>query len=313
VLDTSAQREDEVTIGIGAVAEGGSWVVMGSDLRASWPKTAKVGPNDSAGKQWDLPRPFDCAVCVAGVLSVAQLFVSELASQLEKLGEMAVIYGEHVEHAIQDSRFRTQRSRVDWELRKSYCITLDQWLTGKIPGGKMHKLIVKAGEAVIDGTPLPLEVLLGGFVQGRLLFYKASGKYNLELGSSPAVFVVGTGGQLAMDVLNRRGQHVDCSLPRTILHVAEALEAAEKEPGGTVGKAKILTVIHEKDGMGQFTLDNDLIQEWKRLYADRPSTQALQDNAIARAQITQRFLLHVRRGETPRRRTKTPTSSEPQR
>jgi len=289
-----------VTIGIGVVAEGGRWVILGSDMRASWPKNPKLSPHDECGKQWDLPSPFDCAVSVAGILSVAQPFVGDLSSELEKIGSMEEIQIGHVENAIEQARFLTHRRRVDWELRASYCFTLDEWITGKIPGGKMNRLIHDAGRALIASTPLPVEIILGGFVRGKLLFYKASGKRQLEIGSSPAVFVIGTGGELAMDVLNKRGQHVDCSLPRSLLHVAEALEAAEKEPRGTVGKAKRLFVVHEADGMGQFDLESDLMVGWKKAYAAKPSTQSLQEHPIARTQTTQQLLRYSRRGERPR-------------
>jgi hypothetical protein len=282
------------------VAEGGKWIILGSDVRASWPRS-NVGPNDWAGKQWDLPSPFECAVCVAGVLSVAQPLVGELVSQLEKIGRLKTIYGEHVENAIDNARFNTQRRRVDWELRKSYCITLRQWLTGNVPGGKMTASIRKAGEAVIDGTPFPVEILLGGFVRERALFYKASGKFQLESSGSPAVLAIGSGAQVAMGALNRRGQHVDCSLSRSILHVAEALDAAAKTLPDTVGKAKMLTVIHERDGMGQFPLECNLIQGWKNAYSKRPSTLSLQEHGIARNQVVQQLRMHVRRGESPRR------------
>jgi hypothetical protein len=75
-------KDEAVTIGIGVIAEAGKWVIIGSDMRASWPN---VSHNDLAGKQWDFPAPFDCCMCVAGRLSVAQMLVSELTLRLEKL------------------------------------------------------------------------------------------------------------------------------------------------------------------------------------------------------------------------------------
>jgi 20S proteasome alpha/beta subunit len=286
--------EESVTIGVGVIAEAGEWIIIGSDMRASWPN---VSPNDAAGKQWDFPTPFDCCMCVAGKLSVAQMLVSELSSRLERLTSEPEIFPEHVENAINDSRYRVFAQHVDWELRKSYCITLKQWLSGKIPGAKMSPLIRKAGEAIIDGTPLPVEILMAGFVHGKLLFYKASDKRHLEMNISPPTFAIGSGAVLAMEHLNKRGHHPDCSLARSILHVAEALEAAEKEPHNTVGKALKVTVIHGQDGMGQFPLDGHLIEGWKKAYADRPGTDSLQYSETARAQVLQGLLRHVRREE----------------
>ncbi len=283
-----------MTIGIGVAAEAGRWIILGSDMRASWPN---VSPNDAAGKQWDFPAPFDCSVCVAGRLSVAQMLVSELSARLEKLTSEPEIFPEHVENAINDSRYKVFAQHVDWTLRTSYCITLKQWVTGKLPGVKMSPLIRKAGEAIINATPLPVEIIMGGFVHGKLLFYKASDKRHLEMCTTPPTFVIGAGARLAMEHLNKRGHDADCSLPRAILHVAEALEAAEKEPGKTVGKAHRVTVIHQQDGMGQFPLDGHLIKGWKEAYAGRPSTQSLQNNQTARTQVLQGLLRHIRREE----------------
>lgn len=87
--------------------------------------------------------------------------------------------------------------------------------------------------------------------------------------------------------------------------MAEALEAAEKEPNKTVGKAIRVTVIHEQDGMGQFPLDGNLIQGWKKAYRERPSTSSL-DSDLARTQALQVLLRHTRREEeSPRPPVKT--------
>lgn len=283
-----------MTIGIGMIAEGGKWILIGSDMRASWPNLA---PNDFAGKQWDCPQPFDCAICVAGRLSVAQMLVSEITSRLEKLRKVPEIFPEHSENAINDSRFKVFAQHIDWELRKSYCITLQQWRSGKLPRGmKMSPMIRDAGRALINATPLPVEIILGGFVQGKLLFYKASDKFHLEMSSSAPTFAIGAGAALAMERLNKRGHHADCSIARSLYHMAEALEAAEKEPNKTVGKAIRVTVIHEQDGMGQFPLDGNLIQGWLKAYRERPSTLSL-DGDLPRAQALQTLLRHTRREE----------------
>src|SRR5712691_2470699 len=76
--------EDEVTIGIGVLAESGRMAVLGCDMRTTFPRS-KVGPHDDTGKQWDFPLPFTATACVAGAMSVAQPLVDELAVQLKRV------------------------------------------------------------------------------------------------------------------------------------------------------------------------------------------------------------------------------------
>ncbi len=127
-------------------------------------------------------------------------------------------------------------------------MSLDEWKSGKVPGtGKMSPLVVRAGKALMQATRLPIEALIAGFAEEeQLIFYKANGKKHLESVVSPGVQVIGTGGELAMNHLNRRGQNMSHSFSRSLLHVVEALDEARKEPHGTVGNPAWIFVIDKK-------------------------------------------------------------------
>jgi len=237
-----------VTVGIGVLAEAGNCVILASDTRATFPKSG-IGPHDECGKQWQL-LPFHCSACAAGLLSVAQPLVDELSHQFVKLSNprRKRIYTEHVALAIDWARYLIFRRRVDWSMRTSYCLTLRQWHAGRVKPGKLDPLILKAGKVLIRAEPFNAELIVGGFLGNhQLVFYKASGKRHLELSTTPGVYVIGTGGQAAMEHLNRRGQNADCSLARSLLHVAEAAEAARRANRDTVGKPSHF-VLTWKDG-----------------------------------------------------------------
>jgi hypothetical protein len=261
-------------------------------MRATFPELPTK--HDECGKLWDLPTPFDCGVAVAGALTAAQPFVDQLFVNLKKLGQKRIIHNEHVENEIDDARYRVWRRRADWAMKMSYGLSLSQWQQGKVPGGKLDPLTLKAGEVLIQSTILNLEVIVAGFIRGRILFYKASGKRPLELAATPGVQVIGTGGALAMDRLNRRGQNSGYSFARSVLHVAEALDEAQKEPAGTVGKASNFLAIAKDGSMSTISPRHLTLLQWKRAYRDRESTWSLQNSKLADLQAKSMARVHRR-------------------
>jgi hypothetical protein len=67
--------EEELTVGIGVICENGDAVLIGSDMRATFPKLPTK--HEECGKLWELPKPFDCGVA-------AELRVAEHQKQLRE-------------------------------------------------------------------------------------------------------------------------------------------------------------------------------------------------------------------------------------
>lgn len=277
------------------LAEEGKCVIICSDTRATF-RNPSIGPHDECGKQWHL-KPFCCSGCAAGLLSVAQPLVDELTRQFINLSnpKRKHIYTEHIEKAIDRARCLTFFRRVDWSMRKTYCFTLQQWHTGKVPGGKLDRLILKAGEIVIRDEPFTVELIVGGFLANhQLVFYKASQKHHLEQSTAPGLFAIGSGGQAAMDHLNRRGQNADCSLARSLLHVAEAADAARKANRNTVGRPSHFIVMWKDGTMERFPAECQIIKDWKKAYRNR-GTRSLQNSKLAEVQVQHQMLEHETR------------------
>ena len=278
---TYDSSEEQVTVAIGVLAEGGDMAIIGSDLRASFPR---LPPNETCGKAWILPRPFNCGVAAAGTLRDCQPFVDHLWGNIKKLGKSAEIFNEQLESAIDDARFRVWKRRVDWKMRMTYCTTLAEFKRGKIPSGKLDPLLLKACEVLASNTPLNVQAIIAGFIRGRGIFYRTSLKDPIECSSTPGIYAIGLGGTLAMNHLNKREQNTGCSLARSLLHVAEALDEAAKEPTGTVGKPSRILVMAADGSMAQFLPDHPTLIGWKKAYAGRDSTASLQNSKLSEIQ-----------------------------
>jgi hypothetical protein len=282
---------DEVTIGIGALCQRGNCAIVASDMRASFGSNLK--PHDAAGKQWDMDVRYPLVACVAGVFGICQPTVDELNNHLATKVPEKDVYCEHIENAIDSARYRTFYRFVDWQLKMAYGLTLKEWHRGKVKGGKMHKQIHDEVRAFIHGVKFPVELILAGFLpNGDIAFFKASQKRRIECSSSPGVYVIGTGGTLAMDHLNKRAQNIDRGLLTTLLHTSEALEEARKVPDGSVGHAQAFTIIWRNGDIVQLPADSPTLTGWRNAYKNRADTTSLDESDVAWQQIKHQLYKH---------------------
>jgi len=277
-----------VTIGIGVICERGDCIVIGSDMRASYGTEPEIiGPNDQCGKVFRL-APFPTIACVAGRMSECHAVVSQICNSVRKLRQRRDIGREHVMNIIDEARKRELRLIYSWTLTTKLGISLHDWVRGEVPGGKLDKLILRAGVNFLKDAPLRVELIVGGFMRRRTMFFRAVQKNRLEEESSPGVYVIGTGQRHAMRVLNRRGQHFGMSLSRTLLHVHEAMIAARKEQ--TVGPATSYIVMRKHvPELLYLPTTSPTLDSWKRAYRERPNTASLDDSRVAGMQIYQQL------------------------
>jgi len=282
-----------VTVGIGAMCNHGATGVLASDLRATFPRS-RIGEHDFTGKQWDFDVPFPLVACVAGKLGLCQPVVDELNNRLLKLVEKEErIYCEHIDNAIRDARSHMFRRYADWSIRMAYGLTLREWQRGKVPGGEMNKFIHDSVRALLDGLSFEVGLIVLGFLSdGNPIFYRAIGKHHNEATATPAVYVIGSGGTLAMDRLNKRQQCLDFGLPRTLLHISEAMDDAQKVSDKSVGKPQAFMVVQRDGAMHRIDSNAPLFREWKKAYRDRESTASLDDSEIAQKQVAALFRKH---------------------
>jgi hypothetical protein len=281
--------EEKMTIGIGVICERGECIVIGSDMRATY-GTTPVGPNDNCGKVFRL-ADFPCMACVAGKMSSCHAVISQLVAQIKTLSrKRGMIPRELIMQAIDEARSREIRRLYRWAMETSWGISLREFARGKVPGGKLDSLLLRAGYSLLKGTPLPVEMIMGGFIRGQTMFFRAAQKENLQEESSPGVYVIGTGQVAAMRRLNRRGQHVSMSLPRTLLHLHEAMYAARNANRRHVGRAIGYIVIRQREPKVLFiAADAPVLENWRKVYRGRRNTGSLDDSKVTSLDIYQQL------------------------
>jgi 20S proteasome alpha/beta subunit len=286
-----------MTIGIGVVCEHGDYVLLASDKRASYKgKNKNLNPNDEIGKMFDFD-PLRLACTAAGTLSVMHDLVGEISVRLDKLAKdrkRKPIYREHIENSINDGRLRQIARRIKWAAHANYGITWNQLLTGKLPHGKLDRIIWSDVKQKVLNIPFPVEIIVAGFTADEPVLFKASDKEYIQGDADPPVFVIGsTGARYAMEHLNRRGQNIFSSLAQTVLHLHEAMDIArKKDEDGYIGRCDSYVVLNRhRQGFEQFPHKSDLLRGWCKYYAARESTASLKsDVAVTQAQMLLRPL-----------------------
>jgi hypothetical protein len=269
---------------------------MASDMRATYGTEPHgrnyeaVGPNDQCGKMFQI-APFPTMACVAGKMSQCHAVVAQLVFNIRKLAKIGQANREFAVAAIDDARVQEIHRLYNWTMHTSWGISLRDFATGKVPGGKLDKLLIRAGYHLLRKTPFEVQIIAGGFMGRDTMFFRGANKLRLEQESSPGVYAIGAGHRHAMRVLNKRGQNYAMSLPRTLLHVHEALIAARKER--TVGPATAYIVLRKHTAQVVYLPANSpTLEQWRKAYSGWRSTAALDDSHVAAIEIRQQLLVH---------------------
>jgi len=283
--------EGMMTIGIACICERGGCFVLASDVRATYGTMPHgrnyqpVGPNDQCGKVFRItPSLFGC---VAGRLSECHAVISNTVARLRRLGTKRT-RREDVASAVDMARVREMTKIYTWTLAKTWGISLHDFVLGKVPGGKLDPLLIRACYHLLKGTPLPVYLIIVGFVKGSGVFIRAVNKEGLQEETSPGVYAIGSGSVHAMRVLNRRGQNYTMSLPRTIFHMHEAVIAARKEK--TVGPTYGYIVIRDRTTkVGFLPSTSPTLEGWMKAYKHLKTTASLDDSRVAAMQMYQQL------------------------
>jgi hypothetical protein len=290
--------EGKMTIGIACICERGECMVMASDMRATY-GTTPIGPNDACGKVFRLGS-FNTMVCVAGSMSSCHAVISQMVFNVQKFSRLKTINREHVINAIDEARIREVRKVYNWAMQANWGISLHDCARGKVPGGKLDPLLVRAGYHLLRNTPFKVELIVAGFIRSQTMFFRAAQKQALEEESAPGVYAIGTGGVAAMRRLNRRGQHVAMSLPRTLLHVHESMIAARRSDPRRVGRPLVYLVMRKRVPRTLYLkADAPILESWRKVYRNRRNTGSLDDSKIAATDISHLLqFLQPKKGES---------------
>jgi hypothetical protein len=274
------EKPQRMTVGIGALCEDGRCVILGSDMRASYPGSS-IDPHDLVGKQWhftEIPRFESVSCAIAGRLGICTDIAYALKRKFWQLAKKKNrIHREDIARAIDAARWQVLHRYYDWALKTHFNMPWNKILQGEVPEGFTNKQAIAEGRAICDAYPFKAELIVSGFVDGEPLLFCASCKEELQADASPGVYVIGSkGARAAMNHLNRRGQMLMRGLASTLLHVHEAMEAARKADKEQIGPPAIYAVILFDSGLWRFDPKSDLLRGWAKAYKNREDTSSLE-------------------------------------
>lgn len=250
-----------MTVGIGVCCQGGQCVIMTADGKGSFADPS-LPSHERLGKQYDLP--FGLYANIAGDARQCNGVINRMGTAIDSLRLDASPRLDVIQEAIEASRFAESRELADGQLKKLLKITLKEWQ--EKPSASS---VYRRGKRIISGTGLSVELLVGGIIRGSGVVIQFSGE---EMTSADPIGCIGTGGDAAFVKLMERSQNVHMSLPRTLLHVAEAMREARLKNPKTVGDAADYVVITEKQ-IRRMPSSHAVLQVMLGKYADKDSAE----------------------------------------
>src|SRR5271157_3547309 len=208
-----------MTIGIGAACGSGTTVMMAADTKGSYndPRYSDT----LIGKQYDFFPHHLLAANIAGTVSVCQSVMSHLVAEMDKLVGLPIIRHDHVRNAVREAQINELLDRLDYELVNHLGMRLLEWKSLD-----KASLLFRRAQRLVRRFQLPMQITVGGFVGGSLVMLETQFNQPPEMKEYSAI---GSGGPYADDSLAKRNQGANTSFQRTIVHVAEAMEAARAD------------------------------------------------------------------------------------
>ncbi|HVS89652.1 MAG TPA: hypothetical protein VHF01_15705 [Candidatus Acidoferrum sp.] len=259
-----------MTIGIGLACESGNCVILAADTKGTY-KSGHLHANEEVGKQFQLPAGF--FACVAGRLVHCESLIAYLTTLLEdaKIDSSSVVH-DHIRDAMRQAQANTVRDLYDNAMLKASGMRFDEWKELMVKDQGMYK----RGFEIFDKTEMVVELLVGGFSQGNFVLLRMVDKGLIEI--VPSFDTIGSGADLALNKLNDRAQNLHMSFPRSVLHVAEAMQEAKLDPG--VGDAADWVVMEKTGKIWRVPAKDQVISELLNDYAGKVSDSLDSDAAI---------------------------------
>jgi hypothetical protein len=216
-----------MTVGVAAYCESFQNIILASDCRASY-SNSHLKPHDEMGKQFRLP--FCLYADIAGSFAHCESLIAYLNGEMEKIRDKPEILLGHIRDAIYLAQAHELRFRCEARFRSELSMTVEEWKKElqASPWLPYHTRLLRAGRAIFRSTSPCIELIVAGYTKDTEVLLSTSFKEPPEIESSFAT--IGSGGEDALIHLDFRKQNPHYSFPRTIVHVAEALEKAKADP-----------------------------------------------------------------------------------
>lgn len=251
-----------MSVGIGALCNGGKTIVMAVDTRGTW-NDPRLPTHEFMGKQYDMP--FYLCANIAGEIPTCESVISELTAQLNKLETEPVIYHDHIRNAIREAQFLDHLYRLDYEMILRLGTRLTEWK-------QMAKatLTYRRGHRIVSNFEIKMQLTIGGYVHNSPVLLETNYSNPPEMREFS---VIGSGEDFATEALIKRGQNANTSPQRTLVHVAEAMQAARQDQ--YVGEPADFVVITPRS-FRRFPARDTFLEQLVVKYHDK-STEELDD------------------------------------
>jgi len=246
--------------------------------------------NEACGKFYDTLPTAPLGIAVSGNLSTCESVVAEFSTQLKTFRKQQendgdVLYCDHVRVAIREARQYEYGMFFEEELRGLLGMSRSEWLVETNPEKK------RKGWKVARAARLnfPVWLIVGGFLRRDFVLMRSSGACVTQVGVGP--FAAGIGWQPALNQLHTRKQDNYHSVPRTLLHVAEAMDQARLAFPNSIGRPADYLVLRPEEPMMRFSRDSPVLKAWLAQFA-RKDSQPMQTDPSFRKEFEEELQEH---------------------
>lgn len=242
-----------------------------------------VTTHDACGKFVDLLPVVPVVVAISGSVSMCDAVIWEFYEQLrsfkveqEKKGETLQI--DHLSVAIRNARHYEYLKFLRQEMQGCLGMTLEEWQEETNPEKKRKGRVV----ARAARWNFPVWLIAGGFWETAFGLVASAGACVTEMGARH--FAVGIGGVAALEKLHSRDQEPYMSAPRTLLHVAEAMDAAKRAYPAYIGRPDDYVILRANKPIMRFPAASPALAEWRTDFRGKP-TDLMQDDPSFRKEF----------------------------
>jgi hypothetical protein len=293
----NAMAEDSpVTVGIGVLSDvmhtEGPCIILAVDDKASY-GVPPITTNNACGKFHDLLPILPVGLSISGDIGTCDAVVAEFYERMKDFQEAQnqknePLAPDHLRIAIREARHYEYRHFLGEEMRGYLGMTLDEWQKETNPEKKRKGMVIARAARLY----FPVWIIAGGFWGDRYFgLMKSSGACVTEMGGGH--YACGLGDIPALKILHRRNQEAGMSAPRSLLHVAEAMEAARKSAPKYIGKPADYIVLRRNKPMMRFNANSPVLAEWLADFKNTKDSTPMQDDQRFRNQFVNALYKHI--------------------
>jgi len=273
-------RKSPVTVAASVVCDfkfaGGRCIIMSVDDKASYGDPPLF--STKCGKFADMLPEVPIVAAISGdisacdgVIAILWELIRDIKKQREQTNQIPILTHKNICNAIRDAR------------HDEYVEFLSDSLQGYL-GMKLEACRLETNPEIMSKCSniakccmqyFPVGLLVAGFLGKDWIHFKSQGAQKIESGAQP--FATGIGGAKAQEKLSERNQNEYMSVPRSLLHLAEAMETARLAYPKHIGKPSDYMVLRPNKPIMRFNNSSANLQRWIAEFRGRATDEMQSD------------------------------------